>query len=661
MDFGKQDRNKVLQHVINEYGQENVASLGLFQYIWAKGAIKDIGRVLGIPFEVTNEMTSRLDKESIKEVIELGLLDKYKEEYPELFDYAERLAGLPKSFSAHPCGKIAANNPIIYYNAIDINENGEVILQGDMHTADDLGLIKADFLGLRTVDVIYDTLEMIGKDYEYIAPHNLNFEDKKIFENFRNGYTAGVFQFESPGMRDTLKKIECSSLEDLIVSNALFRPGSIKYIDNYANRKKGTEQFEYLHNDLKSILQNTFGIIVFQEQLIEIGRMAGLSNPDELRKATAKKKASLLDKIKPELFEGLTSRGWSDEQLNTLWEMMLDFASYSFNRSHSAAYAIIAYICMFLKTYHPKEFLCAWTNSVSNKTEKVAECVEEINRLQIPIYLGKYNDCSSDCKVYKDGIMMGAKTIKYCNNELANELMSLPKVNSFIEMLDNISKTSINARQLNALIGLNFFSDFGNNKKLLRIVDLYNGIKVKPKGVKSPKTILPSLRTCNQIKKDKIPQYEKYGVTKYIVEKYSDKETLKQYSQIDNKGMLNELTACIPDNSLSAINQVKFDMEYLQYTTYQNSDFSDDYYIVTNYKTYKDETKPSFTLRNLNSGNEIKTRIKQSKIYKQNPFGQFSVLQVFKLTPYPKKKLINGKWQNSGEEELILENYDVLG
>lgn len=932
LDFGKQDRNKVLQHVINEYGQENVASLGLFQYIWAKGAIKDIGRVLGIPFEVTNEMTSRLDKESIKEVIELGLLDKYKEEYPELFDYAERLAGLPKSFSAHPCGKIAANNPIIYYNAIDINENGEVILQGDMHTADDLGLIKADFLGLRTVDVIYDTLEMIGKDYEYIAPHNLNFEDKKIFENFRNGYTAGVFQFESPGMRDTLKKIECSSVEDLIVSNALFRPGSIKYIDNYANRKKGTEQFEYLHNDLKPILQNTFGIIVFQEQLIEIGRMAGLSNPDELRKATAKKKASLLDKIKPELFEGLTGRGWSDEQLNILWEMMLDFASYSFNRcvagsttlikpsnrkdyrnpsveemykivhdidfakennyiplrkkyicqghystalsmfsdgkvrknkivdiqpagvrklykvitengkwiectdnhkfptpngkkmlsqlkigdelyvlgsykkkkydynftdgnfednlpkkgergfqkrpngesvkfytykeyckkeekpceycgksynkvddrfelhhinknrhdnnvnnlmwvcnschkkldyelgrtktygngievitekiisieyvkeemtydvtmdepahnfvannglitcnSHSAAYAIIAYICMFLKTYHPKEFLCAWTNSVSNKTEKVAECVEEINRLQIPICLGKYNDCSSDCKVYKDGIMMGTKTIKYCNSELANELMSLPKVNSFIEMLDNISKTSINARQLNALIGLNFFSDFGNNKKLLHVVDLYNGIKVKPKGAKSPKTILPSLRTCNQIKKDKIPQYEKYGVTKYIVEKYSDKETLKQYSQIDNKGMLNELTACIPDNSLSAINQVKFDMEYLQYTTYQNSDFSDDYYIVTNYKTYKDETKPSFTLRNLNSGNEIKTRIKQSKIYKQNPFGQFSVLQVFKLTPYPKKKLINGKWQNSGEEELILENYDVLG
>uniref|UniRef100_UPI0025E678A3 DNA polymerase III subunit alpha n=1 Tax=Methanosphaera sp. TaxID=2666342 RepID=UPI0025E678A3 len=571
LDFGKQDREKVLQHVINQYGQDKVASLGTFQYIWAKGAIKDIGKVLGIPYEITNEMTSKLDNESIKDVIELGLLDKYKDSYPDLFDYAERLAGLPKSFSAHPCGKIASEQTMTYYNATDINENGEVILQGDMHTAEDLGLVKADFLGLRTVDVIYDTLEMIGKDYEYIAPHNLNFKDKKVLDNFRNGNTAGVFQFESSGMRDTLKKIECNSIEDLIVANALFRPGSIKYIDNYADRKKGIENFEYLHPDLKPILQNTFGIIVFQEQLIEIGRMAGLSNPDELRKATAKKKISLLDKIKPELFNGLLNRGWEQEQLETLWNVMLDFASYSFNRAHSAAYAIIAYICMFLKTYHPKEFLCAWINSVSNKTEKVAECIEEVNRIKIPVYLGKYDNCSSDCKVYNDGIMIGTKTIKYCNKELASELMNLHKTKSFIELLDEIKNTSMNSRQLTALIGLGYFSDYGHNEKLLKSVELYNGVKDKPKGSKSLKTILPSLRTCSQIKKDKIEQYSKFGLTEYIVKKYANKETPKQYSQIDNIGLLNELISIIPNKPMSAINQVKFDMEYLQYTTYKNS------------------------------------------------------------------------------------------
>ena len=147
-DFGRKDRDKVLQNVIARYGEERVVSLGSFQYIWAKGAIKDIGRVLNIPFEITNSMTAQLDNETIGEALELGLLDNYKKTYPELFEYAEHLAGLPKSFSAHPCGKCICMNDVIYYNAIDINDDGLVVLQGDMHTADDLGLIKADFLGL---------------------------------------------------------------------------------------------------------------------------------------------------------------------------------------------------------------------------------------------------------------------------------------------------------------------------------------------------------------------------------------------------------------------------------------------------------------------------------------------------------------------------------
>lgn len=659
-DFGKEDRNKVLQFVINKYRQDRVASLGSFQYIWAKGAIKDIGRVLDIPFETTNEMTSCLGDESIREVVELGLLDKYKIQYPELFDYAERLAGLPKSFSAHPCGKVVAMNEISYYNATDINDNGEVILQGDMHTADDLGLIKADFLGLRTVDVIYDTLEMIGKDYEYIAPHNLNFKDEKVLENFRNGFTSGIFQFESDGMKDTLKKIECSCIDDLIVANALYRPGSIKYIDNYADRKKGLEEYSYIHPDLESILKDTYGIIVFQEQLIEIGRLAQLSNPDELRKATAKKKAELLDKIKPELHNGLSKRGWTDKQFDLLWGAMLDFAKYSFNKSHAAAYAIIAYICMYLKTYHSKEFLCSWINSVSDKTEKVAECVEEVIRMQIKIYQGKYNDCSSVTRLYKDGIMMGTKTIKYCDKEIANELMRLPKCNSFIKLLDNISKTSINVKKLHILTGLNFFSDFGNNDKLLKIIDLYNGIEVKTKGSKSKKTILPSIRDCSQLSKDKLDSYYKYGITEYLVKKHSGKETAKLYKEIDNIGLLNELVERIPNKSMSVIDYIKFQKEYLQYVTYCNPNILDTYYIVIDFVVNKDTTKPKLLLHNLKTGEEVKTRIKQSKVYRNNPFGEFAILNIQGFTYDFKKKLIDGKWKSTDETEPILEHFEVI-
>lgn len=1001
-DFGKADREKVLNFVIEKYGKEKVVSLGSFQYIWAKGAIKDIGRVLGIPFDITNAMTAQLNDETIQEVIELGLLDKYKEQYPELFDYAEKLAGLPKSFSAHPCfvpetlvmtqsgykkicdiqigdkvlthknnyklvanktknqadrittikhsggfeinctnnhpfyvrhrinknpkiysspewvdannvvkgdmlcipinsntkipqyknlpiknknfwwlvgrymgdgwcqyyelprntkdvviccqknnkdelneitsylnglfdyryveenttykiyiknieffeylqrfgkyaygkhltddvfdlpidylkiflegyvsadgyvdkqgftniktvsyelangiiqcvakayhqhcgvhviksgidiienrqvnrrqkyvvfyntnkvpkqrsfyddennciwsfvknvsennlntcvynlsvvddntytangvavhncGKIIAMDEVTYYNATDINDDGLVILQGDMHVADDLGLIKADFLGLRTVDVIYDTLDLINKDYEYIAPHNLNFKDEKVLENFRKGFTAGIFQFESSGMQDTLKKIDCNCLEDLIVANALFRPSSIKFIDSYANRKKGIEEYSYLHSDLESVLKDTYGIMVFQEQLIEIGRLAKLSNPDELRKATAKKKVELLDKIKPELYKGLINRGWTDNQFNQLWESMLDFAKYSFNKSHAAAYAIIAYICMYLKTYHPKEFLCAWINSVANKTDKVAVCVSEASRMGIKVYQGKYNNCSALTKLYKDGIMMGTKTIKYCNAEIADELMSLPQCNSFVDLLDKVNTSIIDIKKLTILIGLNFFSDYGKNQKLTQIVQLYNGIKTKPEGAKSPKTILPSIRSCSQLSKEKLDSYAEYGITEYLVKKYAKKETVKLYKEIDNLGLLNAIIERIPDKSMSLIDYVKFQKEYLQYVVYSNNDINENYYIVVDFVVGKDTTKPRLLLHNLKTGEEIKSRIKQSKIYRNNPFGLFSVLKIEGFTWDFKKKLIDGEWRTSDEREPILEFYEVI-
>ena len=659
-DFGKTDRNKVLQYVIDKYGQDRVASLGSFQYIWAKGAIKDIGRVLNIPFDITNEMTSQLDKETIQEVIEFGLLDKYKNMYPELFVYAERLAGLPKSFSAHPCGKCVCMNDTYYYNATDVNEKGEVILQGDMHTADDLGLIKADFLGLRTVDVIYDTLEMIGKDYEYIAPHNLNFKDDKVYENFRNGYTAGVFQFESTGMQDTLKKMESGCIEDLIVANALFRPSSIKFIDNYANRKKGLEEFSYLHPDLEPILKDTYGIMVFQEQLIEIGRLAKLSNPDELRKATAKKKPALLAKIQPELFKGLSNRGWTETQLNELWDMMLDFAKYSFNKSHAAAYAIVAYICMYLKTYHPKEFLCAWINSVSNKTEKVAECVAEAQRLGVKVYQGKYNDCSAITRIYKDGIMMGTQTIKYCNKEIADNLMALPKCNSFIELLDNIDIAVIDIKKLTILTGLNFFSEFGKNKKLIKTIQLYYGVKKKINGSKSPKTILPSIRECSQLSKDRLEIYFEYGITEYLVKKYSNKETAKLYKEIDNVGLLNAIVDRLPNEPMPLIEYLKFQKEYLQYVVYSNNDINKDYYIVVDFVVGKDIAKPRLLLHNLKTGKETKTRIKQSRIYKENPFGEYDILSIQGFTWDYKRKYVNNNWITTNELEPILEEYEVM-
>lgn len=959
LDFGKQDRNNIMNNIVEQYGLERVAALGSFQYIWAKGAIKDIGKVLGISFETTNKMTKNLGDESIEEALELGLLDEYKGEYPELFVYAEKLAGLPKSFSMHPCftegalvmtntgykkiedirvgdnvlthknrfklvaktmqnksddihtikaygmfdikctgnhpfyvrhrnegrlrtysdpewvdardikksdmlgipinteniiptykdlptndkdfwwivgryigdgwceyyeqprnekraiiccdkntdeelneiinkvskffdyryveerttyklfikndnmfeflhrfgkyahgkrftndifdlpkglleafldgyvsadgyidkderiniktvsyelangiihcvakvynkscgasiikagkdtiegrtvnrrekyvvsyakvrkpkdrdfydkdnnyvwcyvksnereinqkpvsvynlsvlddntytvnniavhncGKIIAMEDIITYNAVEISDDGELVLQGDMHTAEDLGLVKIDILGLRTVDVIYDVLDMIGKDYEYIAPHNLDFNDKKVFENFRNGFTDGIFQFESDGMKKTLENIEVSELNDLFVANALYRPGSMKFIENYALRKKGLEEYEFLHPDLEDILGNTYGIIVFQEQLIEIGRLAKLTNPDELRQATAKKKDKLLAKLNPELYDGLQKRGWTVEQLDTLWDIMLDFAKYSFNLSHSAAYAIIAYICMYLKTYHPKEFICAWINSYGGKIDKLPVCKREAQRLGIPLKVGDWRSASSICTVKDEHIEIGTLIIKFCNTSIAEELklFSNNNYNYFVDLIRDVKmNTTMNNRQLKILTSLNFFSEFGRNNKLLAVLEEYDK-RLKNKNLKET------------------------TVEKRLVE-------------------LKEFELSQENKNLDAKSQVQSEKESLGFESSVYPNVPENIYMVTE---IDDKYTPKLRMYRLKDGLCITMKCKKNDI-KLNPFGEFSVIKVQEITKKNKTKKVDGEWVKTDEKEIHLASWTVV-
>lgn len=236
----------------------------------------------------------------------------------------------------HNCGKIVATRDLDYYLPSCYDSNGIRYLQGDMHDVEDMGLVKIDVLGLRTLDAEYDTLEQSGEGPEFLDPKQ-DYSDEKVLSIFRKGDTVGIFQMASPGMKKTLRNMDVSGIEDLSAANALFRPGSIQYIDNYCRRKAGEERFEYLHPDLEPILKNTYGIIVFQEQLIEIGRMAGLHNPDQLRKATGKKNPALLAEVQPELHEKLLARGWSEAQFDKLWSDMLEFARYSFNKCVAAS------------------------------------------------------------------------------------------------------------------------------------------------------------------------------------------------------------------------------------------------------------------------------------------------------------------------------------
>ena len=320
------------------------------------------------------------------------------------------------------------------------------------------------------------------------------------------------------------------------------------------------------------------------------------------------------------------------------------------------------YECVWLRTYYTIEFVAAYLNRAENEDDTINGIeLARINNIEIkPIKFGKSDaDYAIDRK--ENCIYKGIESIKYCNATIAHELLIVANekhYNSFIELLDSISdKTSVNARQLKILTSLNFFSDFGKNQRLLGLIDLYSGVKDE----KTKKNLLPSIRTCSQIKKDKLENYSNYGITEFLVKKYSGKETPKQYSNIDNIGLLTELIEKIPDKSMSIQQQCKVEKEYLQYVVYTNPKINECYYIVVDYTVYKDVTKPYVTLRNINTGKETKTKIKQSKIYRDNPFGLFSILRINDFAQdYKGKYDVNGDYIRIDELELVLKEYEVI-
>lgn len=332
-----------------------------------------------------------------------------------------------ENVAVHNCGRIISVENIDYYTAIASND-GTIVFQGDMDDTDDLGLVKVDILGLKSLDVIYDTLEMIGKDYDYISPDKLDFTDINILNLFREGKTDGVFQFESIGMKETLRQVYPDGIEDLGVCNALFRPASMKHIEHYAKRKKGLEEFSYLHSDLEVVLKVTKGIMTFQEQLIEIGWIAKMKNPDKIRRATGKKSMDLMTECKAELWAGLGKRGWSKEQLETLWEIMIDFASYSFNKSHAMAYAIIAWQMAKLKHYHPVEFMTALLNSKIGKIEELSHYLSECKRMGIKVNVPNINESQGKFTIKNNEIVFGLLAIRSIGEptvELIDKLRTL--------------------------------------------------------------------------------------------------------------------------------------------------------------------------------------------------------------------------------------------
>ena len=363
-----------------------------------------------------------------------------------------------------------------------------------------------------------------------------------------------------------------------------------------------------------------------------------------------------LAELKSQLITGWVKNVGIEDGFEQTWQVVEDAARYSFNASHALSVAIDSLYGAYLKSHYPLEYFTVALSLYSDDMERTAELINELKYFKIKIKNVRFGKSGSEYMMDKstNSIYKSITSIKYCNATIADELLELSKnkYNNFVELIKDINeKTSVNSRQLEILTGLGFFEEFGKNAYLLNIIKLCNGVK------EGSKMIFPALLECKQLKKDKL---QDYGISDYLAQKYSNKETAKMYSQIDNAGLLKELSKELENKSMNIIEQIKFELAYLEYVIYTNPKINKQYYCVIDYKTYKEVRKPYVTLYRLNDGEIIKTKIKSVKVYENAPFGEFSILKIPEFTMSPKTKMVNGEWTKTDELEPILTDYEVI-
>ena len=639
---------KAAKELLGEQGCYPMIAYGTMQI---GEAFRNVCRTHQLVYDEYNEVAKNIE----------DYMDNKK--WKPYIDEAQKYVNTIVSASIHPCAYLLWNKDLREeYGVVKIGENLCVMVTSS--EADEYKMLKDDFLVVTVYKLIDETFKLIGKPIITVS-ELLNSLDNRIWDIFEKGLTCTLNQVDGDWATSLLKEFKPHTVSDMAMFVACLRPFFNSWRDKFISR----DNFTTGSIHLDKILSSTNSYILFQENLMQYFEWLGVTPAESigLIKKISKKK------IKPEDFKSLETRiknKWientgSDKDFYETWRMIQSCISYGFCSSHAVATAIDCLYGAYLKVNYPLEYYTVALTNYADDMERTNKLINELPYFNIKLLHIKFGKSSSEYTMDKkhNAIYKGISSIKFCNEIIAEELLNLSKskkYNSFIELLDDIfDKTSINNRQLRILIGLNFFSDFGNNQYLLDIFDLYNGVKIKDKKTNKDIQLLPSIRNCSTIKKDKLELYEQYGITEYLLKKYAN-ETVKQYNKIDNIGLLNELVLKLENKPMSIQDSVKFEKEYLQYITYINTDIADYYYIVIDFKTYKDDTRPYLILRQLQTGKEIKTRIKQSKIYKSAPFGEFSILKIEGFTEDFKCKYFNDEYIKTDERELILEEYEVI-
>ena len=477
-DFPDIYRDQVIKYVTDKYGHKNVSGIVTFGTLGAKQVIRDVGRVLNADNNDIDFLCKRLPGFS-----KLKLNDFYNSdrEFKNMIDSDSKLKllyricnmieGFPRHTSMHAAGIVMSEKPLD--EVIPLVKNNDIFLAGfTMEHLEELGLLKMDFLGLKNLTTIMNVISDIEKgEGVKIDFSSIPFDDSDAIKIFTQADTSGIFQFESDGMRNFLRKLKPSNLDDIIAAIALFRPGPAVNIDSYIRRKHGEEEIEYLHEDLKPILCSTYGIIIYQEQIMQIvSLMAGFSfgEADILRRAMSKKKKEILKSEEEKFLQGCKNKGYSEETSKKVYDLILNFANYGFNKSHSVAYSIIAYRMAYLKAKYPKYFFSNLLSSVIGSESKTKEYIDEARRLNIKILNPNIMKSMNYYTVEKEGIRFPLSNIKNVGGVTCNDIIS--KRDNYKDIYDCISKIvskNVNKKVLEALIDSSCFTDFGYNIKTL--------------------------------------------------------------------------------------------------------------------------------------------------------------------------------------------------
>ncbi len=484
IDFCYERRQEVIDYVVAKYGEDKVAQIITFGTMAARASIRDVGRAMGVPYNEVDVIAKMIPFQigmNIERALELNpqLREIYgtDDNVKELIDTARQLEGMPRHASTHAAGVVISKMPITEYVPLQKNE-GNITTQFPMVTLEELGLLKMDFLGLRTLTVIRDTLDLVKSKYQLsIDMDSLDMEDNNVYKLIGEGKTSGIFQLESAGMTQFMKELQPDSLEDIIAGISLYRPGPMDEIPKYIKYKKNPSGIRYVHPLLENILDVTYGCMVYQEQVMQIFReLAGYSmgRSDLVRRAMSKKKASVMEQERHNFLNGAMKNGIDNKTANSIFDQMMDFASYAFNKSHAAAYAVIAYQTGWLKYYYPVEFMASLLNSFLGSSDKVSYYVHDCRLMNIDVLPPDVNESHVGFTVVNKKIRFGLVAVKNVGvnavHEIIKERQANGKFTDFQDFCQRVGAAQANKRCIESLIKSGAFDSLGIYRAVLMAV-----------------------------------------------------------------------------------------------------------------------------------------------------------------------------------------------